>query len=104
MPTTRQYDVFVSYSHKDKELVQPLVQLLTVNARRVFWDVNSLEPGHVWPQEIEKAILGCKRFLLLWCCDTSDSEQVANELALAEGYQKVIIPVLVSSLFCPWRK
>jgi len=98
MPTTRHYDVFISYSHKDRELVQPLVQLLTVNSRRVFWDAHSLSPGQVWPVEIESAIVGCKRFVLLWCCDTADSDYVSKELALAVQRQKVIIPVLLCPL------
>jgi len=54
------YDLFISYSHRDEHLVKPLVQLLSLNQRRVFWDVENIAPGQEWAQEIKPSLTRSK--------------------------------------------
>src|SRR2546423_1361595 len=65
----KRYDAFISYSHKDAEVVKPLVELLSLNNRRVFWD-QDLAPGDQWNQVIRSSVKRSSIFVLFWCCDT----------------------------------
>ena len=88
----RRYDAFISYSHKDAAVVKPLIDLLSVNQQRVFWD-GDLKPGDDWDAEIQKALKRSGIFVLFWCCDTSQSKEVAKEIATAVRHNKKIVPV-----------
>ncbi len=89
---TRRYDAFISYSHKDQAVVEPLVKLLSLNDRRVFWDHN-LKPGDQWNRVIQSSVKDSSVFVLFWCCDTRGSEAVTEEISLALRLHKKIVPV-----------
>jgi hypothetical protein len=89
------YSAFVSYSSHDGALVQPLVQLLKVGKRRVFWDQASLQPGDDWRLTLEQAIGDCETVVVFWCCHAQRSEWVEHEVREAERHGKPIVPVLL---------
>lgn len=86
------FDAFVSYSHKDEPVVKPLVEMLSLNDRKVFWD-GQLKPGELWDDVIQSSVKDASVFVLFWCCDTHASEYVAKEVALALRLKKKIVPV-----------
>jgi hypothetical protein len=92
-PTVLQYDVFVSYSHHDKALIEPLVDILATSGGSVFWDAKSLIPGDVWTRMIPDAIGKCKVFVVCWCCQTAASANVEMEIQFAVEYERRIVPV-----------
>lgn len=96
----RRYDAFISYSHKDDAVVKPLVQLLSLNERRVFWD-NNLAPGDRWDKTIQSSIKHASIFVLFWCCDTRESEYVSDEIRLALRLGKRIVPVKLCEAAMP---
>jgi TIR domain-containing protein len=96
----RRYDAFISYSHKDTAVVKPLIDLLSVNQQRVFWD-GDLKPGDRWAQTIDSAVKRSNIFVLFWCCDTSQSKEVAREIASALRLKKKIVPVKLCSAPVP---
>ena len=86
------YDAFVSYSHKDEALVKPMVEMLSLNERKVFWD-RKLEAGDRWNDVIGSSVKRSSIFVLFWCCDTHASEYTGKEIALALRLKKKIVPV-----------
>jgi TIR domain len=96
----KRYDAFISYSHKDAEVVKPLVELLSLNDRRVFWD-QELAPGDQWNQVIRSSVRRSRIFVLFWCCDTGQSDYTAEEIAVALRLKKKIVPVKLCPAVMP---
>jgi hypothetical protein len=59
-----QYDVFLSHSANDKEVVRPLAERLRKDGVKVWFDEWALKPGDSIPAKIEEG-LECSRVLLL---------------------------------------
>lgn len=62
---SRQYDVFLSYSTKDKPAVEELARKLREAGLRPFLDSSDLLPGHPWPQALEAALRSSRSFAVL---------------------------------------
>src|SRR4051794_10158638 len=95
--------VFISYSRQDAHLIKPLLQLLQINGHKVFLDTDSIGLGDRWKQELKQAIRRSNIFILFWCCHSSHSKYVAEEVRAAlKDKKKRVIP----ALFChaPMRK
>jgi hypothetical protein len=76
-----EYDVFISFSSADEDIVKPIWQELCSNGLRVFWSDSSLkkEAGNSWFEVIEKS-LERSRHMLLICSDNSiNSKWVQRE-------------------------
>ena len=97
MSRVKQFDAFVSYSRNDQKLVEPLVQLMSLNGRRIFWDALSIQPGELWESTLEEALRNSRVFVVLWCCDTACSDWVNREINLALKLNKKLVPVLLCS-------
>jgi TIR domain len=80
--------------------VRPLVELLSLNGQRVFWDDN-LKPGDRWDDVIRSSVKRSNIFVLFWCCDTRESEYVGAEIALALRLKKKIVPVKLCQAAMP---
>jgi hypothetical protein len=91
------YDAFVSYNRMDEKLAKPVVRLLGVNERRVFWDAE-IQPGQRWRERIAEALANANTFVVLWCCHSANSQYVNAEIDAALAYGKPFWPVLV----CPY--
>lgn len=87
-----QHDVFISYSRKDRQIVDEICELLNEN-RISFWrDVREIEPGGKFMGEIVDAIRGCKITLFISSTNSNQSLYTAKEVALAFNEGKHIIP------------
>lgn len=84
--------VFVSYSRKDSDLVQPLVSILRGVGASVAIDV-AITPGSKWRTVIVNAIEACDAVLLFWCEHAAYSGEVAREWQHALKLGKSIIPI-----------
>lgn len=76
------YDVFVSYSHTDRDWAQKLVDVLkTIHpAYRIFFDYKSIRAGEEWEAEIEHALESSVHLLVLWSTDANASPWVQREI------------------------
>ncbi len=73
--------IFVSYRRKtSKEFAEKIARYLRRMFRptRVFFDADSIEPGSVWSQEIERHLTECEVFIAVidqeWNPETPDNE------------------------------
>jgi len=73
-------------------VVKPLIELLSLNDRRVFWD-QELSPGDQWDRVIRSAVKSSSVFVIFWCCDTKASTYVPEEISIALRLGKRIVPV-----------
>jgi hypothetical protein len=83
--------LFISYSSRDKGLVDDVCDSLT---ERGYRDTSGLEAGTVWREGIAKAIRNSDIFVLFLSPNVVRyPARVTEELQLAQEYEKRIIPV-----------
>jgi hypothetical protein len=87
--------VFISYSTKDLHIVQ-FVQSMLVGAQvEAFVAEYDVAPGAVLAPSIVEKIMECDVFILLWTQNSRSSEWVPQEIGIAKGHNKQIIPVVL---------
>jgi hypothetical protein len=72
-------DVFISYSRKDKEVVQAFKNILEATGFDVFLDVDDLRSGQFWQDELLRRIERAKIFQIFWSLNYSESENCRLE-------------------------
>ena len=86
-------EVFISYAAKDRNRVLGLVKRLRDAGVTVWIDQAGIDVSTMWSQEIVNAIRDCKVMLISISPQSTESENVVKELALASERKKPIIPV-----------
>jgi hypothetical protein len=86
------FDVFLSYSRQDSDRVRPLRDALQRLGYRVFFDVQSIEPGERWKTRLEKSIRASRTLVLCWSEHTRSSDYITFEYSRAEALRKPVIP------------
>lgn len=86
---------FISYSTRDLALASQAKAMLEQTGSRVFLAEFSAVPGSCLTAEITAAIKNCDLFLLLWSRNSQSSEWVPQEIGIAKGADKPILPVLL---------
>ena len=100
MPIAK-YDVFFSYSRADTERVEPLRDELRRMGYRVFFDVQSIDPGERWKRRLDHSIRASRAVVLCWSQNTSRSEYITFEYARAETLRKPVLPWLLDATPLP---
>ncbi|MBD2752302.1 toll/interleukin-1 receptor domain-containing protein [Spirosoma validum] len=93
--------LFISYSHDDEKFAKPIVQLLRVSAKYVFFDRDTLKPGKNWADQIQKAIESVQLVVVIWCKHASLSAYVKQEYLAAIKKEKDLMPVLLDDTPLP---
>lgn len=86
------YDVFVSYSRKDNDIVREILKLLDANSITYWLDTKKIGPGSEFMADIVEAIENSKITLFISSIDSNNSIYTAKEVALAFNHGKYIIP------------
>jgi hypothetical protein len=94
---------FVSYSRDDLEFVVRLAKDLKAKGAKVWMDRLDIRPGQRWEVEIESAVNGCSRLLVILSPAAIASRNVLAEAALALDEGKEVIPVLHQECKIPFR-
>ncbi len=58
-------DVFMSYSHKDTDIVRDLVRFVEAEGFSVWWD-HTIPPGKTWDDVIARGIREAKACIIVW--------------------------------------
>lgn len=92
------YDVFVSYSSKDKAIADAVVSSLEKNNIRCWYAPRDVKPGEDWGESITNAIEQCEIFLLIFSGNANKSQHVLDEILYAIGEQRTILPFRIENL------
>lgn len=80
----RPYDLFISYSHRDRERVAPIARWLQDHAQvKVWWDERNLEAGARLETALPGGLTSARGVLFAVSQGSAESGWVQNEFALA---------------------
>lgn len=91
------YDVFISYSRKDKVIVHRIANLLRDNGFSVWMDIDGIESGEAYRGIIVDAIEKSKVILFFSSESSNVSRWTCKEIILAGEMNKYIIPIKLDS-------
>lgn len=92
--------VFLSYSHKDKELVEQLIAGLKHHLCRVWYD-EGLTEGESWNDEVAQRIKNAHNFVVILTKNAVTSPYVLMEVNYAISKGVKILPVLAEEVTLP---
>jgi len=93
--------IFISYSRRDSEFVERLIQALELYGFSTWEDVKAIAGGDVWKAAISRAIRECDAFLLVLSPQSAGSDHVAKELAVATKHARRILPIIYQNCKIP---
>lgn len=82
-------EVFISYSTRDRERVQPIVEALLAAGVSVFWDQHII-PGQAWETSLTREIEAAKAVVVFWSAHSVKSDYVAHEAGFAAARKKLV--------------
>ena len=71
-------DIFLSYSHQDRERVRPVVAQLEAQRWSVWWD-RKLLPGQRWEAQLREELKNCRAVVVIWTKESVKSAWVELE-------------------------
>lgn len=87
-------DCFISYSSEDEEFADYVASELRAHGLSVFHASDSLNPGDDWSEEIKRKLNGSTWVIQLASRMACQSPWVQQELGMAVGGSKTLIPVV----------
>jgi branched-chain amino acid transport system substrate-binding protein len=91
------FDVFVSYSSKEKAVADAVVSALENEGIRCWYAPRDIEPGADWADSITKAIHECKMMVLVFSKNANRSQRVVDEINYAISQEKIILPFRIEA-------
>jgi TIR domain len=103
------YDAFVSYSHKDKDFVNIVANLLESKRFKVWYDDFSILPGETIIEKLAQGVRSSRCFMVVLSPDAVKSKWCKSELAMAidlalganSKWKVKILPVLYKKCRVP---
>lgn len=92
--------LFVSYSHKDKAIVESVIRLLQRQACNIWYDPG-ITPGESWNDDIAKHLKSAKCFLVFLSGNSICSEYVLDEIYYAKKAKINTIPCYIENIELP---
>ena len=93
--------VFVSYAHEDSLVIDIIQSHLAAAGYDIWIDRELIAGGELWRARIVEAIENSDVFLLMLSSNSVKSKHVLQELNIADGENKPILPVLIDAAEIP---
>ncbi|MBR6436126.1 MAG: caspase family protein, partial [Thermoguttaceae bacterium] len=90
-------DVFISYRHRNADLVAPVEEELKKRGISYFIDRVGVNYGMEYSEAITMAITGSKVLLLFWTPEVKGSADIVKEVTLAQECKKPVIPYKIGN-------
>ena len=92
--------VFVSYAHKDKDIVFPEIKRFNDAGFHVWYD-EGISPGNEWSDEIAEALTKCTIFVVMLTPTSAPRESVLNEISFALDEGKPLLAIYLEDTELP---
>jgi hypothetical protein len=92
--------IFVSYAHRDSDIVYRAVEQLCAAYFRVWYD-EGIEPGRIWKTVLDQRVRDSHCVLVFLSPQATASEHVIGELLTAQTHGKQIFPVYLAPTSLP---
>lgn len=92
------FDVFISYSSKDKPVADATCAALEAAQVRCWIAPRDVLPGADWSAAIIDALDSCRAIVLIFSANANESPQIRNEIARAVHRGLPIIPVRIENI------
>jgi type 1 glutamine amidotransferase len=89
------YDLFLSYSTKNRDQAAVIVAAAEGLGLRIFQDRKEITYGDIWEEEVRLALMNSREIALLASPDSMASEWVQTEWGAAWAMQRTITPILL---------
>lgn len=86
--------IFVSYCHKDRKFVFPIIEQLVCDGYRVWYD-EGIDPGSEWPEIIAGHLNGCAACIAFISDNSLNSHNCRREINFALLKKKPFISVVI---------
>lgn len=96
-------DVFISYSSKDRPLVKEIVNYLEDKGLSCFWDNRNIPKGSNWMETLDKALDGCRLFLVIFTEEYNISTATDTEVGIAKELKKPILVYRIANESIPYK-
>ncbi len=96
MDTSRKY-VFLSYSRQDATVADRISSALAERGVQVWRDVDQIEPGSQWEQEIERGLVGADAIIFLASRNAVASRWMQFEIEAFLKKGKLVLPVVLDA-------
>jgi len=90
--------VFTSYSSRDTETVDTIVEKMSQAVIDVWIDRPEIEAGDRWRVQIVTAIRTSPAFVLMLSPNSAASDNVRKELDLSQGYERKLFPLMLQKV------
>jgi len=94
-------EVFTSYSRRDTERVDQVVEEMKESGLSVWIDREAIQAGNQWRVQIVQAIDTCDAFVLMLSPNSAASDNVRKEIDLAQDSGRTIFAMLLEPVKLP---
>ncbi len=92
--------LFISYAHKDSEIVYPIINSLHDWGYNIWYD-EGIDPGNEWPDEIANALEKCTFFIVFISNNSVNSKNVLDEINFALDEKKPFLAIHIQETKVP---
>lgn len=89
--------IFISYCHKDKDLVYPVIEHMAKDGYRIWYD-EGINPGSDWPEVIAEHLDRCSICVSFLTENSVNSHNCRREINFALLKKKIFISVFLDKL------
>jgi eukaryotic-like serine/threonine-protein kinase len=87
--------LFISYAHRDAEIIEPLVKSLQSRGVNLWIDRTGIQPGQAWAREITRGLRSARIVLVFSSKNSMASANVQDEIYLAKSEKKPMVACLL---------